>query len=81
MCRQCGGRGQGPSPRDTLRRYPLRHSIGGTRSIGCGFGDPQKIRSRGEGPPGPARRRRRESRISESGHEVTSMPVCRHEIA
>jgi hypothetical protein len=46
----------GPSPRDTLSRDPFRHSMG-PRSIGCRFGNPQKPRSRGEGPPAPARRR------------------------
>jgi hypothetical protein len=43
----------GPSPRDTLSRDPLSALDGATRSIGCGFVDPQKIRSRGEGPLAP----------------------------
>jgi hypothetical protein len=65
MCRHAS-RGQGPSPRDTLRRDRLRHSTGPRGSTGCRLGDPQKTRSRGEGPlapPGAV-----SSTISDSGH-------------
>ena len=68
MCRQCAGRGQGALPARHAESRAVAALDGATRSMGGGFGGPQKPRSRGEGPLAPPGAVSQE--ISDPGHHL-----------
>ena len=53
VCRQCVGRGRGPSPRDSTSRQ-LQNSMEPRDRLAVASAMSKKTRSRGGGPPGPA---------------------------